>query len=150
MRIPKDAPKDNNMSCLEGCWSSETSFVNRRTGEPLDVQYCFDAGGRGSRVVRQKDTNSRCAGSVRSRFDSSGKLHIDADRAACSNGGQFVPHVVVCTPDKNGKAQCYGQEQSRSGNRWQARFRRHSGLALTLKFLGFVFSARLHATEMPR
>lgn len=124
LRIPKDAPKNNNMSFLEGCWSSETGLVNRRTGEPLDVQYCFDANGRGSRVVKQKRSNSRCAGSVRARFDSSGKLLIDADSAACSNGGNFVPHYVQCTPDSSGKAQCYGQERGGQSNRWQARFRR--------------------------
>ena len=124
LRIPKDAPKNNNMSFLEGCWSSETGLVNRRTGEPLDVQYCFDANGKGSRVVKQKRSNSRCAGSVRARFDSSGKLLIDADSAACSNGGNFVPHYVQCTPDNSGKAQCYGQERGGVSNRWKAKFRR--------------------------
>ena len=103
LRIPKDAPKDNNMSFLEGCWSSETGLVNRRTGEPLDVQYCFDAGGRGSRVVRQKDANSRGRGSVRFRSDSRGKLHTDADSAAVSQRGPFVPTGVVGTAARHDK-----------------------------------------------
>lgn len=123
MRIPEEARDKNDLSFLEGCWDSETDLRNERTNEPLDVKYCFDASGRGSRTILQKHSRDRCVGSVRARFDASGTLRIDSDSAACGDGGGFVPQQVQCR-SSGGKADCFGTERGRLNRKWKARFRR--------------------------
>lgn len=123
MRIPDDARKNNDLSFLEGCWNSETGLRSDRTKEPIGVQYCFDAKGRGSRTITKPESGDRCVGSVRAQFDSSGKLRIDSDGAPCNKGGGFVPELVDCT-SAAGKAECYGNERGGQQRKWKARFRR--------------------------
>ena len=123
MRIPDDARKNNDVSFLEGCWNSETGLRSDRTKEPIGVQYCFDANGRGSRTVTKPQSGDRCVGSVRAKFDSSGRLVIDSDGAPCNKGGGFVPELVQCT-SAGGKADCNGNERGGQQRKWKARFRR--------------------------
>ena len=124
LRIPPDANKNNDMSFLEGCWDSDSGLYSTKTGEPIKVKYCFDGNGNGSRAITKSETGERCTGSVRAKFDSSGRLHMEADGAPCAKGGSFVPHSVDCTQGGAGKAECYGQERGGLHNKWQAKFRR--------------------------
>ena len=121
MRIPDKARQDNNMSFLEGCWTSESGLVSTR-GEPVHVKYCFGADGSGTRTITETRSDTHCSGSVKAQFDSSGKLVFDARRSACNTGGAYVPQLVDCSPDKTGTAQCYGT--SKSGKRWKAVFKK--------------------------
>lgn len=123
LSIPESAKKNNDMSFLEGCWDSDSGLFAQNTGEPITVQYCFDANGRGSRTIQKSRSNDRCVGSVRAKFDALGALHIDADGAACGRGGGFVPQQVECTQGA-GSANCYGQERGGRHNKWKATFRR--------------------------
>jgi hypothetical protein len=123
LRIPDDAKKNKDLSFLEGCWNSETGLRSERTNEPIDVQYCFDAKGRGTRTITTHESRDRCIGSVQAQFDSSGKLIIDADGSPCNKGGGFVPQHVECSSN-SGKADCDGRERGRSRLKWKARFRR--------------------------
>ena len=93
------------------------------TGEPIDVRYCFNKGGQGTREITTK-SGRRCVGPVRARFDSSGKLVMEADRASCARGGGFYPHGVECTQGSGSEAMCYGQERGGERNRWKNSFRR--------------------------
>lgn len=121
MRIPKDAGKNKDLSFLKGCWTSETGLMSTR-GEPVNVQYCFDASGKGKHVITETRTNTRCTGSATARIDSSGKLTIKAQPAKCNKQGTYVGQAVQCTPDASGKAQCYGQNNQ--GKKWKATFRK--------------------------
>lgn len=125
MRIPESAKKNKDVSFLEGCWDSDPGLVSMNTGEPIDVKYCFDANGRGTRTVTMTRSKDRCAGSVRAQFDALGNLIINADGAPCGRGGSFVPQDVQCNqPTGGGKATCYGQERGGKRNKWDAKFRR--------------------------
>ncbi|MDR2487981.1 MAG: SrfA family protein [Desulfovibrio sp.] len=123
MRIPDDAKRNKDVSFLEGCWNSETGLRSDRTHEPIGVQYCFDANGQGTRTITKHQSRDRCVGSVRSRFDSSGRLIIDADGSPCNKGGGFVPELVECS-STDGKADCFGKERGGLQRKWKARFRR--------------------------
>lgn len=125
MRIPENAKKNKDVSFLEGCWDSDPGLVSMNTGEPIDVKYCFDANGRGTRTVTMTRSRDRCVGSVRANFDALGNLNINADGAACGKGGSFVPQDVQCSQASGGgKATCYGQERGGRRNKWDAKFRR--------------------------
>lgn len=123
MRIPDSAKKNKDVSFLEGCWTSESGLSSSR-GEPVTVQYCFDAKGNGSRTITLLRSKDRCVGSVRADFDPLGALRINADSSPCAKGGGFVPHYVECTQGSGNKAQCYGREKGGRNNRWDAKFRR--------------------------
>ena len=124
MRIPDDARKNNDVSFLEGCWNSETGLRSDRTREPIGVQYCFDANGSGTRTITKQQSNDRCVGPVRAKFDSSGRLRIDSDGAPCGKGGGFVPEQVDCS-SAGGKADCSGAVRGDPQRKWKARFRRN-------------------------
>ena len=125
MRIPESAKKNKDVSFLEGCWDSDPGLVSMNTGEPIDVKYCFDANGRGTRSITMTRSKDRCAGSVRAQFDALGNLIINADGAPCGRGSSFVPQDVQCTQATGGgKATCYGQERGGKRNKWDAKFRR--------------------------
>ena len=120
--IPEDARKNNDLSFLEGCWESDAGLFSSTTAEPINIRYCFDKNGRGTQEVEQ-ERNGRCVGPIRARFDSSGKLRMDVDRASCTRGGGYVPQLVECTRGNDGKADCDGKE--RGGPRtWKNPFRR--------------------------
>ena len=124
MYIPQDAKKNNDLSFLEGCWTSESPLFDTVTNKPLEVTYCFDAKGRGTRAI-ESVSYGRCVGPVRAKFGSGeGDLHMDADSASCAKGGAFVGHLVECDGQGPGQTQCYGQELGGKRNKWDAIFRR--------------------------
>ncbi|MDR2604176.1 MAG: SrfA family protein [Desulfovibrio sp.] len=124
LKIPEEARKNKDMRFLEGCWNSDSGLVDS-SGDPVIVTYCFDDKGNGTRAITRKQRGDRCAGSVRARFDGSGKLLIDADGAACPRGSAFVPHRVECLPGAGGDARCNGRELGGFKNRWNAKFRKN-------------------------
>jgi hypothetical protein len=124
LKIPEDARKNKDMRFLEGCWNSDSGLMDS-SGDPVTVTYCFDDKGNGTRAINRKQRGDRCAGSVRARFDASGKLLIDADGAACPRGSAFVPHRVECLPGTGGDARCNGRELGGFKNRWNAKFRKN-------------------------
>ena len=126
MVIPDDARKNNDLSFLEGCWTSETGLVDTTYGKPVTVRYCFDKNGRGTRE-ELLPRDERCVGPLWARFDSSGKLRMNADSASCSRGSgfsHFVPHYVECIQGAGNKADCYGQELGGERLSWKNAFRR--------------------------
>ncbi|MDR2124710.1 MAG: SrfA family protein [Desulfovibrio sp.] len=124
LKIPEEARQNKDMRFLEGCWNSDSGLMDS-SGDPVTVTYCFDDKGNGTRAINRKKKGDRCAGSVRARFDESGKLLIDADGAACPRGSAFVPHRVECLPGSGGDARCNGRELGGFKNRWNAKFRKN-------------------------
>ncbi|MDL2316819.1 SrfA family protein [Desulfovibrio sp. OttesenSCG-928-A18] len=124
LRIPENASPDEGMRFLEGCWNSDSGLIDRETREPLMVQYCFDANGKGSRTISRSKKQDSCTGGAKARIDSSGRLIIDADSAHCKKGGGFVPQRVECSAGADGKTECKGKEQGGSSNSWDAQFTR--------------------------
>lgn len=122
MYIPEDAKKNNDLSFLEGCWQSDSPLFDTTTGKPIEVTYCFDANGRGTRAI-QSVSYGRCVGPVRAGFGGGdGDLRMDADDATCAKGSSFGGHLVDCYGKGPGQTQCYGQERKGKRNKWEATF----------------------------
>lgn len=125
LTIPKEAPKSNDMSFLEGCWRSESGLANARTGAPIIAEYCFDKNGKGRRLVREKN-GQVCNGSARATFAADGRLLVEADEAHCPrSGSSYVPQKVECTGNET-STRCKGRERSNElvPRRWDAKFYR--------------------------
>ncbi|MBQ1421083.1 MAG: hypothetical protein IIZ02_06625, partial [Desulfovibrio sp.] len=127
LHIPDRAARDNDLSFLEGCWRSDSGLLNRETREPIIAEYCFNAQGRGTRLIRESKKRQDCTGPATARF-SQGRLIIDAGPAKCSRDGSgYVPQRVECT-GKGDSTNCKGTERVGTGrqNRWDAPFKRSS------------------------
>ena len=127
LAIPDQAARDNDLSFLEGCWRCDAGLQNLETHEPIIAEYCFDAQGRGTRLIRERKKQQDCTGPARASF-SQGRLVIEAQAAKCSRDGSgYVPQRVECT-GKGGATHCKGRENvGRTGklNVWDAPFKRN-------------------------
>lgn len=121
LTIPEDAAKKNDLSFLEGCWTSETGLYSHPSNEPIVAEYCFDKNGKGRRFVRERN-GQVCSGSAKARFQGN-RLNFESDQARCPRGGTYVPQKVECTGSEN-TTQCKGRELGAGNNKWDARFRR--------------------------
>ena len=121
LSIPQDAAKKNDLSFLEGCWTSETGLYSHPSNEPIIAEYCFDKKGSGRRFVRERN-GQVCSGPASARFQGN-RLNFDSGQAKCPKGGTYVPQKVECTGSEN-TTQCKGREQGGRNNKWDARFRR--------------------------
>ena len=122
MNIPPEAAKNNDVSFLEGCWTSVTNLFNN-SGEPIVGEYCFNKRGQGRRFIREKN-GKRCSGAVTARFNGGGgNLAIDSAEAHCPDGTTYVPQQVQCRGTGT-STKCDGQELGGRRNRWDAGFRR--------------------------
>lgn len=121
LSIPEDAAKKNDLSFLEGCWTSETGLYSHPSNEPIIAEYCFDKSGKGRRFVRERN-GQVCSGSASARFQGN-RLQFDSSNARCPRGGTYVPQKVECTGQEN-TTQCKGRELGGANLKWDARFRR--------------------------
>ena len=121
LTIPEDAAKKNDLSFLEGCWTSETGLYSHPSNEPIIAEYCFDKKGSGRRFVRERN-GQVCSGPASARFQGN-RLNFESGQAKCPRGGIYVPQKVECTGSEN-TTQCKGREQGAGNNKWDARFRR--------------------------
>lgn len=121
LTIPEDAAKKNDLTFLEGCWTSETGLYSHPSNEPIIAEYCFDKKGKGRRFVRERN-GQICSGSARARFQGK-RLLFNSDPARCPRGGTYVPQKVECTGSEN-STQCKGNELGGANKQWDARFRR--------------------------
>jgi hypothetical protein len=122
LAIPDDAAKKNDLTFLEGCWTSETGLYSHPSNTPIIAEYCFDKKGNGRRFVRERN-GKVCNGSAKARFQQGGKLQFDSNNARCPDGRSYVPQNVECTGSEN-STRCDGRELGAGNNRWNARFRR--------------------------
>ena len=121
LNIPGDAAKKNDLTFLEGCWTSETGLYSHPSKEPIIAEYCFDKNGKGRRFVRERN-GQVCSGSASARFQGN-RLLFDSNPARCPRGGTYVPQKVECTGSER-STQCKGNELGGSRHKWDARFRR--------------------------
>ena len=121
LAIPEDAAKKNDLTFLEGCWTSETGLYSHPSNEPIIAEYCFDKSGKGRRFVRERN-GQVCSGPASARFQGN-RLNFESGQAKCPRGGIYVPQKVECTGSEN-TTQCKGREQGAGNNKWDARFRR--------------------------
>ena len=121
LAIPEDAAKKNDLSFLEGCWTSETGLYSHPSNEPIIAEYCFDKSGKGRRLVRERN-GQVCSGSASARFQGN-QLQFDSSQARCPRGGTYVPQKVECTGQEN-TTQCKGKELGGANLKWDARFKR--------------------------
>ena len=121
LAIPEDAAKKNDLTFLEGCWTSETGLYSHPSNEPIIAEYCFDKSGKGRRFVRERN-GQVCSGSASARFQGN-QLQFDSSQARCPRGGTYVPQKVDCTGKEN-TTQCKGRELGGANLRWDARFKR--------------------------
>lgn len=124
LTIPDDAKKSGDLSFLKGCWNNTTGLFNAKTKEPVVIEYCFDANGKGRSTVIET-SGRRCSAPSSARFDESGKLVIeDQDHMRCPGGGNYTKNRVDCTSE-GGQAKCDGVPEK--GQRWNATIRRKGG-----------------------
>ena len=121
LSIPEDAAKKNDLTFLEGCWTSETGLYSHPSNEPIIAEYCFDKSGKGRRMVRERN-GQVCSGSASARFQGN-QLQFDSSQARCPRGGTYVPQKVECTGQEN-STQCKGRELGGANLKWDARFKR--------------------------
>ncbi len=121
LNIPSDAAKKNDLTFLEGCWTSETGLYSHPSNEPIIAEYCFDKNGKGRRFVRERN-GQVCSGSASARFQGN-RLLFDSDPARYPRGGTYVPQKVECTGSES-STQCKGNELGGARHKWDARFRR--------------------------
>ncbi|CCG42800.1 SrfA family protein [Magnetospirillum molischianum] len=107
LTIPDEAAKNGNTSFLNGRWHSRTGLMDSDTGRPLDMEYDFKDG-KGTATIHRSDGTSCTAGATAAMVGS--KLMIDqSGDVVCPDGRTFDRSRVECTPGKNGKADCKGQ-----------------------------------------
>lgn len=121
LSIPENAAKKNDLSFLEGCWTSDTGLYSHPSNEPIIAEYCFDKSGKGRRFVRERN-GQVCSGSASARFQGN-RLQFDSSQARCPRGGTYVPQKVDCTGQEN-TTQCKGRELGGANLKWDARFKR--------------------------
>ena len=121
LAIPEDAAKKNDLTFLEGCWTSETGLYSHPSNEPIIAEYCFDKSGKGRRFVRERN-GQVCSGSASARFQGN-QLQFDSSQARCPRGGTYVPQKVECNGQEN-STQCKGRELGGANLKWDARFKR--------------------------
>ena len=121
LSIPEDAAKKNDLTFLEGCWTSETGLYSHPSNEPVIAEYCFDKSGKGRRFVRERN-GQVCSGSASARFNGN-QLQFDSGQARCPKGRAYVPQKVECNGKEN-TTQCKGKELGGPNLTWDARFKR--------------------------
>ena len=118
--MPASAPKNKDVSFLEGCWRSEDPLYRQGTGEAVVVEYCFDKNGRGRRTHYEKD--QQCTGPVQARFRGH-SLALESEAISCPRGNGYARQSVECN-HSNGKTYCRGTEPGANGKAhyWDAHF----------------------------
>ena len=122
LAIPEDAAKKNDLTFLEGCWTSETGLYSHPSNEPIIAEYCFDKSGKGRRFVRERN-GQVCSGSASARFQGN-QLQLDSSQARCPRGGTYVPQKLECDGQEN-STQCKGRELGGANLERDARFKRN-------------------------
>lgn len=126
LTIPEDAPRSGDLSFLQGCWNNETGIFSQKTREPLNIEYCFDANGRGRSTIIERNGH-RCSTDSVARFDDAGKLVIeDLGNMQCGGGRYYYKHRASCASTDGGRAKCDGL-QPEVGTRFNATIKRKAG-----------------------
>ncbi|MDR1037841.1 MAG: hypothetical protein LBT40_15160 [Deltaproteobacteria bacterium] len=106
LEIPEDA---KDLAFLEGCWKSDAGLINSLTRQPLFCIYCFQPDGKATVRVEELDRSGRltqtCRATATARLQG-GKLRIRDTGARCPNGRRYKPDTVLCSPSKDGAANC--------------------------------------------
>ena len=101
MTIPPDAAANNDLSFLQGCWVAANTNCNSK---PISEEYCFDANGRGTRSIYEKNTGRAYRGPAQARFDERGRMVISVGQAPQVGGGRslfgssgsYALEAVIC------------------------------------------------------
>lgn len=123
MEMPSNL-KPLDVKFLEGCWNSDAGLTNSKTGDPVIVEYCFDASGNGRRTVNEPD--DKCTGAAKATIHENGDLVIDDQgNATCGrHRGGYSPYSTVCQRDEDGKAGCFLQNKETTQNKLKSKFTR--------------------------
>lgn len=133
LKIP-DNNKPGDMSFLEGCWTTTSGLVNRRTREPIIYEYCFDKNGQGQTSVTERG-GRRCVAPTSARMDDKGGLVIeDGALLQCPDGDHYVKTYVECQTGGGGSAQCNALQSDNT--RWSATMKRKGGADVDARVQG--------------
>lgn len=107
LEIPEDT---DNMNFLEGCWDAPTGLMNRQSGMPITMEFCFDKNGNGHTRITERDKNNniinQCKGGAQAQINNH-ELIINDQGAICPDGRRYRPHTVRCRNSDN-QAECTG------------------------------------------
>jgi hypothetical protein len=104
--IPEEALREGNTDFLNGRWRSHSGLADRKTGDPLRVEYALKDGKGSIRVYRQDGTV--CEGQMDATVKSGSLVFDQKTVALCPDGSNYNRTRVVCTPGADGKAHCQG------------------------------------------
>lgn len=115
--IPKHA---EDTSFLKGKWRCDTGLVNKKSGEPVAVEFYFAQDGTGSGAIYEK--GDQCVGHARSAMHN-GELLIQLDPQRCQNrNGGYSEVSIICKNAKGNTTECFGTNSD--GSTWDASFKR--------------------------
>lgn len=103
---------------LQGRWVCDTGLINNRTGEPVVVEFAFDAQGAGEGVVHE--ANDDCAGAAQATVRD-GELRIGLEPQRCrKTPGVYGRLQILCHSSAARKTLCTGTNED--GTTWDATF----------------------------
>ncbi|MDR1080176.1 MAG: hypothetical protein LBQ79_04275, partial [Deltaproteobacteria bacterium] len=124
LEFPEDA---TDLAFLEGCWKSDAGLMNSATRQPIFCIYCFKADGTATVRVDELNRSGRlkqtCRATATAKLEG-GKLRIRDTGAKCPSGTNYVRDTVLCSPSKNGAAEC--TLQSDGADKYRTRITRQA------------------------
>ena len=113
LTLPADALRDGTVDFLDGHWRSRTGLMDSATGQPIEVEYDFQAG-RGTSTIRRSDGVACTAPSTAAM--QGGLLVIEQTaNPVCADGQVFNRSRVECRPGRDGRADCRGRNADGTG-----------------------------------
>ncbi|MDR1395354.1 MAG: hypothetical protein LBK52_04195 [Deltaproteobacteria bacterium] len=106
LTIPEGAGKNNDLSFLEGCWTSfNESIRNTVTGRPVLFKYCFDNSGQAQVSIDETDAQGKysgtCVTTAKASFKGSGLIMTQTQGPKCQDNRTYMRHNLTCTPDSS-------------------------------------------------
>ncbi|MEZ5669415.1 MAG: SrfA family protein [Alphaproteobacteria bacterium] len=115
LTIDRAARDAQDLAALEGRWRTGRSLMDQGSTDPLEIEYAFDAEGRGRSTIRLDD-GVTCSAEAQAAYNGPDAVVItELDHPACSDGTEFERSEVVCVIDADGSTICEGAQAGGSG-----------------------------------
>lgn len=104
-----------DLAALEGSWRTGRNLMDQGNADSLEIEYAFDANGRGRTTIRLED-GVTCSAPAQAAFNGSDAIVItELDHPACSDGTEFEKSEIVCLIDQDGSTICEGAQAGGGG-----------------------------------
>lgn len=104
-----------DLAALEGTWRTGRNLMDQGNADPLEIEYAFDADGRGRTTIRLAD-GVTCTAEAEAVYNGPDAIVItELDHPACSDGTAFEKSEIVCLIDQDGSTICEGAQAGGDG-----------------------------------